>query len=84
MLGAAIFSADPSDGFLVGTPTGPPTTMSWHAAMHFLVAGLGFVALIAACFVFARWFSAIDDRGWAVFSRVTGRFFSEPGSSPSP
>jgi hypothetical protein len=39
------------------------------------LAGLGFAALIAACFVFARWFSAVDDRGWAVFRRVTGTVF---------
>jgi hypothetical membrane protein len=75
MLGAAAFSADPADGFPPGTPTGPPTTMSWHAAVHFLVAGIAFLALVAACFVFARRFVAAGHTGWATFSGVTGAVF---------
>ncbi|MCW3817929.1 DUF998 domain-containing protein [Micromonospora sp. DR5-3] len=75
MLGAATFSADPADGFPPGTPTGPPTTMSWPAAVHFLVAGIAFLALVAACFVFARRFGATGRRAWAAFSGVTGATF---------
>jgi uncharacterized protein DUF998 len=75
MVAASVFSADPADGFPPGTPAGPPTTMSWHGGVHFLVAGIAFLALIAACFVFARRFAAAGLRGWSVFSRVTGALF---------
>jgi hypothetical protein len=75
MVAAAFFSADPSDGFPPGTPIGPPTTMSWHAGVHLLVGGIAFLALIAACFVFARRFGSAGERGWAVFSGVTGAIF---------
>ncbi|SDL27800.1 DUF998 domain-containing protein [Nonomuraea jiangxiensis] len=75
MVGAAIFSADPADGFPPGTPLGPPTTASTHAMVHVLVAGFAFLALIAACFVFGRRFAAAGHRGWAAFSTVTGALF---------
>jgi uncharacterized membrane protein YhaH (DUF805 family) len=75
MIAAAVFSADPADGFPPGTPTGPPTSLSWHGAVHFLVAGVAFLALIAACFVFARRFAAAGRRGWSAFSTVTGALF---------
>jgi hypothetical membrane protein len=75
MVAAAVFSADPADGFPPGTPTGPPTSVSWHGMLHFLVAGVAFLALIAACFVFARRFAAAGRRGWAAFSTVTGGLF---------
>ncbi|MEN3616149.1 DUF998 domain-containing protein [Plantactinospora sp. ZYX-F-223] len=75
MVGAALFSADPVDGFPPGTPTGPPTSVSWHGMLHFLVAGVAFLALIAACFGFARRFASAGRRGWAVFSATTGGLF---------
>ncbi|MEU8246695.1 DUF998 domain-containing protein [Nonomuraea sp. NPDC048916] len=72
---AAVFSADPVDGFPPGTPVGPPSSISWHGMVHFLVAGVAFLALIAACFVFARRFAAAGRRGWAAFSTTTGALF---------
>ncbi|TMR93444.1 DUF998 domain-containing protein [Nonomuraea basaltis] len=75
MVAAAFFSADPADGFPPGTPTGPPSTISWHGLVHFFVAGVAFLALVAACFVFARRFAAAGRRGWAAFSTVTGVLF---------
>jgi hypothetical protein len=75
MVAAAGFSADPADGFPPGTPTGPPTSISWTGTVHFLVAGIGFLALIAACFVFARRAAAHGRRGWAAFSAATGGLF---------
>jgi hypothetical membrane protein len=71
MVVAGVFTADPADGFPPGTPSGAPTTMSWHGGVHFLVASIAFLALITACFVLARRFGA---GGWAVFSRVAGAF----------
>ncbi|MFI7705236.1 DUF998 domain-containing protein [Nonomuraea sp. NPDC049480] len=75
MVAAAVFSADPADGFPPGTPTGPPTSISWQGGVHFLVAGVAFLSLVAACFIFARRFAAAGRRGWAAFSTVTGAFF---------
>ncbi|MEU7836847.1 DUF998 domain-containing protein [Nonomuraea sp. NPDC049129] len=75
MVAAAFFSADPADGFPPGTPLGPPTSMSTHGMVHFLVSGVAFVALIAACFAFGRRFAAAGRRGWAAFSTVTGALF---------
>jgi Protein of unknown function (DUF998) len=53
MVAAGVFVADPADGFPPGTPPGRPDTLSWHSGLHFLVAGLAYLALIAASFVFA-------------------------------
>jgi hypothetical protein len=75
LIAAAIFSADPGFGFPPGTPAGPPTTMSTHGLLHFACAGVGFFAIIAACFVFARRFAKLAQPGWALYSRVTGAFF---------
>ncbi len=75
MVAASVFSADPVDGFPPGTPLGPPTTISTQGFVHFLVGMIGFLALMAACFVLGRWFAAIGRRGWATFSTVTGAVF---------
>lgn len=73
---AAIFRADPSDGFPPGTPpdVGQP---SWHGLIHFAVAGIGFLCLVTACFVLAGWFGRTPSgAGWAWFSRGTGLVFA--------
>jgi hypothetical protein len=36
---------------------------------------IGFLCLIAGCFVFARRFTSQGERGWAVYSTVTGVVF---------
>ncbi len=71
-----IFRADPVDGFPPGTPLGPPTTISWHGSVHFLVGAIGFFALIAGTFVVARRFTADQERAWATYSRATGVIFA--------
>jgi hypothetical protein len=75
LIGAGIFAADPAFGFPPGTPEGAPAAISWHGLMHFVSAAVGFLALIAACFVFARRFAALGQRGWATFSVITGVVF---------
>ena len=72
LVGAAVFVADPANGFPPGTPAGPPVHPSWHGSLHFVAAGLGFLALIAACFVVARRFAAGGQRGWSAYSVATG------------
>jgi hypothetical membrane protein len=75
MIAAGVFVADPADGFPPGTPPGRPDTLSWHSGLHFLVAGLAYLALIAASFVLARRFAALGRRGWGWYSATTGVVF---------
>ena len=76
LIGAGIFPTDPVSGYPPGTPD-KLTGYSWHGAIHDLAFSLpGFVALAAACFVFCRWFAGRGDRGWAVYSALTGLVFS--------
>jgi hypothetical protein len=43
--------------------------------MHFVAGGIGFFALIAACFVFTRRFAHDRQFPWAGFSFATGALF---------
>jgi hypothetical membrane protein len=69
LVAAGLMRADPVDGFPIGTPDGPPQTVSWHGFGHFIAGGIGFIGLIVACIVLGRRFR---DRRWKVFSLVTG------------
>jgi hypothetical membrane protein len=73
MVGAGIFTADPAQGFPVGTPE--ITTVSWHGMVHFLVGGIGFLCLVAACLVLGSRFARAGRTALARFSRVTGIAF---------
>ena len=74
LFGAALFPADPGNGFPPGTPPGV-TKLSQSGLLHFVFGGLGFYALIAACFVFSHRFRKVGRSGWAAFSALTGAFF---------
>jgi uncharacterized protein DUF998 len=71
LLGAGVFRADPQDGFPVGTPAGPPASVSWHGTLHFVCGGLGFAALVAACFAIGSHLT--PARAW--YSRISGLLF---------
>jgi hypothetical protein len=71
-IGAGMFLADPMNGFPPGTPSGPPASASWHSWMHLISGSLGFLALIAACFVFASRFASLGLRAWVVCSAAAG------------
>ncbi len=75
IVAAGIFIADPMNGFPPGTPAGPPINPTGHGFLHILSGAIGFLALIAACFVFARRFAALGQRTWVAFSIVTGVLF---------
>jgi hypothetical protein len=75
MVAAAVFTADPVDGFPPGTPAGPPTSITTMGLLHFVTGLVGFAAWIAACFVFARRFGALGQRGWAAYSVTTAVLF---------
>jgi hypothetical protein len=74
LVGAGVFRADPALGFPPGTPEGV-ARVSWHGILHFVSGGIGFLCLVAACFVVARWFAAEGRRGWVRFSQATGVLF---------
>jgi Protein of unknown function (DUF998) len=74
LLGAGTFAADPAAGFPPGTPE-VVTTISTNGLLHFVCGGLGFLSLIAGCFVFARRFAKAGERNWAIYSVVTGVIF---------
>ncbi len=75
LIAAGIFVADPMNGFPPGTPAGPPVQPSAHGFLHIISGAVGFIGLIAACFVFARRYAAAHERGWSVFSILTGILF---------
>jgi hypothetical protein len=72
MLAAAVFRADPMDGFPVGTPLGPPTSMSTSALIHFAAGGLGFICLAVSSFLAARALSQPNSRSLARLSVLCG------------
>lgn len=74
LIAAGIFRADPALGFPPGTPEGPGP-ISWHGVAHFGVGAVGFICFIVSCFVLARRFSRQDERGWAIWGRITGLLF---------
>lgn len=74
LIGAGIFVADPALGFPPGTPA-DANIISGRGLMHFISGGVGFLGLIAACFVFARRFAVCKQWGWAVYSVATGVLF---------
>jgi hypothetical protein len=74
LIGAGIFVADPALGFPPGTPA-DAHEISKSGFLHFVSGGIGFLALIAACFVFARRFHALHQRKWTVYCVITGIVF---------
>lgn len=66
-----VFSADPGFGFPPGAPAGAPASMSWHAPLHLAGFAIGFISLVAACFVFARRYWKLEQRTWALYCIAT-------------
>jgi hypothetical protein len=75
LIGSGIFVADPMNGFPPGTPDGAPVEPTVSGMLHIVTGSLGFLGLIAACFVFARRFASLKLRRWAAYSAVTGIAF---------
>jgi len=69
---SAVFPADPMDGFPPGTPEGAPEPMTTSGTLHFVVGGIGFLALAISGFVVGRALLKRDERGLAWFSFATG------------
>lgn len=75
LMAAGLLRAGPADGFGPGAPVGKAVHVSWHGDGHLISASIGFIALIVACFVIARYFSREGRRGMAIYSRITGVVF---------
>ena len=72
MLLAAVFPADPVDGFPPGTPPGFPASMSTAGLLHFVAGALGFTCLAISCLLSTRALSRRGDRGLARLSAAAG------------
>lgn len=72
MMAAALFRADPVDGFPPGTLIGPPTTISTTGLLHFAAGAIGFVALAVSCFAAARALAHRKQRSMARLSLGAG------------
>lgn len=68
MLVAALFPADPVDGFPPGTPEGFPTSISTTGLIHFIAGSLGFTFLAVSCFFAAR---ALSRRNLSSLARLS-------------
>jgi hypothetical protein len=75
LVGAGVFVADPMNGFPPGTPDGPPAAVTVGGVGHLVLAGLGFLGLVAGTLVLARHDAAAGRPGRAWFSRITGVLF---------
>jgi hypothetical protein len=71
---SGIFRADPAMGFPPGTPENA-SAISSSGMLHFLTGGIGFLGLIAACFVFAHRFAKLREEAWTTSSVATGVIF---------
>jgi hypothetical membrane protein len=75
VIGGGIFVTDSALGFPPGTPDVYPETFSWHGLLHFIAGQIAFLSLIAASFVYGKYFAVNEMRKWATFSRLTGGIF---------
>jgi hypothetical protein len=72
MLSAAVLKADAMDGFPIGTPLGPPTSISPIGLGHFIAGALGFVAFAVSALLAARVMQTRRERTMARLSLGSG------------
>lgn len=72
LLLGAFFHPDPGFGYPPGAAAGMPTTMTSHAAVHEAGFDIAFIALIIDSFVFTRRFLFLKEKGWAIYSGLSG------------
>src|SRR4051794_33208477 len=72
LIGAGVCVMDPVDGFPVGTPAGPPVTLSWHSYGHMFFGTIAFSCLIAVCYLLGRHFRRAGEPALAATSRAAG------------
>lgn len=62
-------------GIFVVDPARSPASMTLHGTLHIVFGAIGFLTLMAACFVFARSFHVQKKKAWAIFCRMVGLMF---------
>lgn len=72
LIAAGLFIPDPMKGFPPGMPSG---TISTSGIMHLMSGMIGFIGLIAACFIFGKRYKALKDTQMGMFSVITGFIF---------
>lgn len=72
LVGSGAFVADPAQGYPAGAPAGLPTSVSWHAGLHYVGALLVFLGLPAAMTIAARRAPTPNARAWAAYSLFSG------------
>jgi hypothetical protein len=83
LVAGGVFVTDPALGYPPGTPEGVPDEFTWHGMLHAVAPVLGFLALSAACFVFARRAAGLHQRAWAAFSVFVGVVIQLLGAVPN-
>ncbi len=73
LIAAGFFKADPMGGFPPDSPT--MNVVTTNGLLHLVSGSIGFIGLIAACFVFARKFYKDKNKGWGHYSLATGIIF---------
>ncbi|TDC45816.1 DUF998 domain-containing protein [Jiangella ureilytica] len=71
LIGAAVFVADPVEGFPAGT-TAAEVAITWHGTAHLAAGAIGFTCLTIACFALARRLRRSGARGAARYSTASG------------
>jgi len=69
---AAIFRADPVDGFPVGTPIGPPTGITTMGLLHIVVSAFAFTCFGVSALLSVRMLKRRGERALSRFSLVGG------------
>ena len=62
-------------GIFVVDPIRSPAAATLHGTMHLVFGGIGFVALMASCFVYVRTFISQKLKAWAILCAMTGLTF---------
>lgn len=69
---AAIFRADPMDGFPVGTPLGAPTSVTTMGLLHFVVSAIAFISFGVSALLAARLLARRREPAMSRLSFVSG------------
>ncbi|MEU8206501.1 DUF998 domain-containing protein [Streptosporangium sp. NPDC049046] len=72
LVAAGVFRFEPAWGYPPGAPPGLPDDPGLSYILHGVAFVLLFVSLVAACFVFTRYFAVRGERGWALYCAATG------------